>query len=261
MLSPNKKSKMKELLYRDEYKWRSIQVIKKLPKIKWSSIVDDRPNTNSPRIKFSQKFSEEYLGSSKSILDLGCGTGSYTYIIDRVGCVGIDLHLKALKVAKKYCKNSEFIVSSALNLPFREGIFEVIFMWEVLEYIESGSENRLIPEIYRISTPKAQLFVSAPNHNFLYNILDPDYILHRQRHFRLPELIDSISKRGFAIKRYDIRGSWNTIIAMNIFYFFKHILHKKNGKILSHFEEKSENELISNGKKGTTNIFIAAEKI
>jgi ubiquinone/menaquinone biosynthesis C-methylase UbiE len=194
------------------------------------------------------------------MLDLGCGTGSYTYIVDREGCVGIDLHINALRVAKKYCKNSEFIVSSALSLPFRDRTFDVIFMWEVLEYIESGLEDRLLQEIYRISTPEAILFLSAPNYNFLYNILDPDYILRRQRHFRLSEIIASVAKRGFAIKHYDIRGGWNTIIAMNIFYFLKHILHKKNGKILRHFEKKSENELVSNRKKGITNIFIVAEK-
>ena len=164
------------------------------------------------------------------MLDLGCGTGSYTYIVDREGCVGIDLHINALRVAKKYCKNSEFMVSSALSLPFRDGIFDVIFMWEMLEYIESGSEDRLLQEIYRISTPEARLFLSAPNYNFLYNILDPDYIFRRQRHFKLSEIIASVTKSGFAIRRYDIRGGWNTIIAMNIFYFFKHILHKKNGK-------------------------------
>jgi ubiquinone/menaquinone biosynthesis C-methylase UbiE len=235
-------------------------VIEKLPKIKWDPVVDDRPNTSSPRIKFSQEFTKENLRESNgNVLDLGCGTGSYTYLVDRDGCIGIDLHINALKIAKKYCKRSEFIVSSAINLPFRDEIFDVIFMWEVLEYLKPGSENKLIQEIHKISNPKAQLFLSAPNHHFLHNILDPDFLLRRQRHFKLSELITLISKKGFSIKRYYIRGSWNTIIAMNIFYFFKHVFHKKDVKILRYFEEKSEKELDSK-KKGVTNIFIAAER-
>jgi ubiquinone/menaquinone biosynthesis C-methylase UbiE len=235
-------------------------VIEKLPKIRWDPIVDDRPNTSSPRIKFSQKFAEEHLRESNgNILDLGCGTGSYTYIVDRDGCIGIDLHINALRIAKKYCKSSEFIVSSAFNLPFRDEVFDVIFMWEVLEYLKRGSEATLIQEIHRISTPKAQLFLSAPNYHFLHNILDPDFLLRRQRHFKLSELTTLIAKRGFSIKRYHVRGSWNTIIAMNIFYFFKHVLHKKDGKVLRYFEEKSEKELNSK-EKGATNIFIAAER-
>ena len=47
-------------------------MIEKLPKIKWDPIVDDQPNTHSPRIKFSQKFTEEHFRESKgNALDLG----------------------------------------------------------------------------------------------------------------------------------------------------------------------------------------------
>jgi ubiquinone/menaquinone biosynthesis C-methylase UbiE len=96
------------------------------------SIVDDKPDTTSPRIKFSQEFARQnQMESHGNVLDLGCGTGSYTYIVDREGCVGIDLHINALKIAKKYCKSSEFIVSSAFNLPFRDETFDIVFMWEV----------------------------------------------------------------------------------------------------------------------------------
>jgi hypothetical protein len=71
-----------------------IMVVEKLPTIKWDPIVDDKPNTTSPRIKFSQEFARENQRESNgNILDLGCGTGSYTYIVDREGCVGIDLHI------------------------------------------------------------------------------------------------------------------------------------------------------------------------
>jgi SAM-dependent methyltransferase len=104
-------------------------VIEEFPKIKWDPVVDDRPNTLSPRIKFSLKFTKENITNpSGNILDLGCGTGSYTYLVDRDGCIGIDLDINALKIAKKYCKKSEFIVSSASNIPIRDEIFDVIFM-------------------------------------------------------------------------------------------------------------------------------------
>jgi ubiquinone/menaquinone biosynthesis C-methylase UbiE len=235
-------------------------VVEKLPKIKWDPIVDDKPNTTSPRIKFSQEFTKENQRKSNgNVLDLGCGTGSFTYIVDREGCVGIDLHINALKIAKKYCKCSEFIVSSAFNLPFRDETFNIVFMWEVLEYLKPGSETKLIQEVHNVSTPGAQLFLSAPNYHHLHNIFDPDYVLRRQRHFKLSELITLISKKGFSVKRFCVRGSWNTIIATNIFYFFKHAFHKKDVKILKYFEKKSEEELNSK-KNGATNIFIAAER-
>ena len=144
---------IKKLLYRH---FRFIRVVEKLPKIKWDPIVDDKPNTTSPRIKFSQEFTKENQRKSNgNVLDLGCGTGSFTYIVDREGCVGIDLHINALKIAKKYCKCSEFIVSSAFNLPFRDETFDIVFMWEVLEYLKPGSETKLIQEVHNVSTPRA----------------------------------------------------------------------------------------------------------
>jgi len=104
-------------------------MVEKLPTIKWDPIIDDKTNTTSPRIKFSQEFARgNQRESNGNVLDLGCGAGSYTSIVDKEGCVGIDLDINALKIAKKYCKCSEFIVSSAINLPFRDDTFDIIFM-------------------------------------------------------------------------------------------------------------------------------------
>lgn len=232
----------------------------KAVKIKWNSIVDDRPNINSPRIRFSRNFSEKYLKCAKRILDIGCGIGSYTYLIDRNDCFGIDVDINALKTAKRYCSNSDFILASVLNLPFKDKIFDVVFMWEVIEYIENKTEKNAIQEIHRALIPGAKFLLSAPNYHFIYNIADPDhFLLRRQRHFDIKNLIRLITKTGFSIKQQTIRGSWKTIIAMNIFYLNKHLFHKKGGKIQRFFDKKSEEEL--NSKiKGITNIFIAAQK-
>ena len=227
---------------------------------RWNPTFDSEPTSDIPRMVFGHSLAKNHLRNVNRILDIGCGIGSYTHIVDREGCVGIDLHINALKIAKKYCKCSEFIVSSAFNLPFRDETFDIVFMWEILEYLKPGSETKLIQEVHKISTSKAQLFLSAPNYHFLHNIFDPDYILRRQRHFKLSELITIISNKGFSIKRFYVRGSWNTIIATNIFYFFKHAFHRKDVRILRYFEKKSEKEL-SSKNKGATNIFIAAERM
>src|SRR5687767_12962837 len=93
---------------------------------RWDPAFDSEPTSGIPRMVFGHSLAKDYVRYANRILDVGCGTGSYTYIVDSEGgCIGIDLDINALRVAKKYCKNSEFIVSSALNLPFRDGIFEV----------------------------------------------------------------------------------------------------------------------------------------
>ena len=133
-------------------------------------------------------------------------------------------------------------------------------MWEVIEYIEKGMEKKAIEEIYRSLKPRAGFLLSAPNYHFIYNFMDPDhFLLRRQRHFVLKNLIRLITETGFSINQQTIRGGWKTIIAINIFYLHKYLLHNKGGKIQAFLNKKSEEELSSN-VIGITNIFIAAQK-
>jgi len=229
-------------------------------KTNWHYKVDDRPNPQSPRIKYSQNFGEKYFKGARRILDIGCGIGSYTYLIDSKNCFAIDVDINALKTAKRYCSNSEFIQASVLHLPFREENFDLVVMWEVIEYIEKETERNAIQEIHRILIQGGSLLLSAPNGHFIYDIMDPDhFFLRRQRHFELEKLKNLITESGFSINQQTIRGSWKTILAMNLFYFHKYVLRKKGGKIQTFLDKKSEEELSSN-TKGITNIFIAAKK-
>ena len=233
----------------------------KRTRMQWSSKVDDRPNIHSPRIRFSQIFRKSYLKGANRILDIGCGIGSYTCLLDKSCSVGIDIDLSALKTAKKYCINSEFILASVLHLPFKDEIFDLVLMWEVIEYVEKETERYAIQEIHRTLSPRARFLLSAPNYHFIYNVMDPDhFLLRRQRHFDLEKLVGLITETGFSINQKTIRGGWKTIVAMNIFYLHKYFLHNKGGKIQTYLDKKSEQELNSN-VKGITNIFIAAQKI
>jgi SAM-dependent methyltransferase len=236
-------------------------VNKKPVKIEWLPTVDDRPNIQSPRIRFSRNFSEKYLQGAKRILDIGCGIGSYTYLIDRNDCFAIDVDINALKTARKYCHNSNFILATVLNLPFKEEIFDIILMWGVIEYIEEETEKNAIQEIHRTLIPGAKFLLSAPNSHYIYNIVDPEHFFRRRnRHIEINKLAKLITQTGFSIKQQTIRGSWKTIIAMNIFYLNKHLLHKKGGKIQRFLDKKSEEELNSK-LNGITNLFIAAKKV
>ena len=252
------------------YQWAGLQnfifycntfeLMHKTIKTNWHSKVDDRPNTRSPRIRYSLNFGEKYFKGARKILDIGCGIGSYTYLIDSKDCFGIDVDINALRTAKRYCSNSEFILASVLHLPFREKTFEIAVMWEVIEYIEKETERSAIQEIHRTLIQGGNLLLSAPNDHFIYDIMDPDhFFLRRQRHFELEKLKNLITESGFSIIQQTIRGGWKTILAMNIFYLHKYILHNKGGKFQAFLDKKSEEELSSN-TKGITNVFIAAKK-
>ncbi|MGH9858221.1 MAG: class I SAM-dependent methyltransferase, partial [Acidobacteriota bacterium] len=90
----------------------------------WNPAFDTAPTSDVPRIKFSHKYSRKYVECANYVVEIGCGTGSFTRLIDDVRCIGIDLDIHALHVAKRYCPQSDFIAASGTNLPFRDGTLD-----------------------------------------------------------------------------------------------------------------------------------------
>lgn len=225
----------------------------------WNPKFDDRPTSYVPRIQFSEKFSVPFIEKRTFMLEIGCGTGSYTRLIDRVGCLGLDIDISAIKIAKKYCRSTEFIVASALNLPFKEEIFDLICIWGVFEEIPKGSEKEVVGEVQRTLMSNAIFLLSAYNDHILSKILDPAYIFRGIRHYNLKRFLDLLGQEGLFVNKYTIRGGYNTLAANFLFYFYKHILNNKEGRLKNFFDKKSAKELNSD-EGGMVYIFVAACK-
>ena len=160
----------------------------KTVKTTWDPRVDCKPEVG-PRIRFSQNFGKEYIVKAKRILDVGCFIGTYTSLIDKAGCFGIDLDINALKTAKKHCVNSNFIVASVLDLPFRDGIFDLISMWEVIEHVPAGTEKQTLTEVHRALATSGAMLLSTPNDSLVCKISDPAFFLRGHRHYRAKKLM------------------------------------------------------------------------
>jgi SAM-dependent methyltransferase len=226
----------------------------------WDPRIDNNPKTSGARVKFSKNFSSRLIQDAHRILDIGCGIGKFTYLVRGQNTVGIDLELEALKTANKFCTGSNFVLASTLALPFRNGIFDLVLMWEIIEHIPIGTETDALSEIYRISCFDSKLLLSTPYYHFVSNLLDPAFIMYGHRHYRKDFLGKLISQAGFSIQNCIIRGGWCTLIAANIFYFCKHALHKKGGRIHKFFETRSDKEFQAE-KNGFANIFIQAKRL
>jgi 2-polyprenyl-3-methyl-5-hydroxy-6-metoxy-1,4-benzoquinol methylase len=155
---------------------------------RWDPKVDDKPYS-SPHSRFVKKFSNKYLDRADWILDAGCGVGNYLHLIDREGCFGVDLDRYAVGTAKKYCVNSDFLIASVLDLPFRDNTFNVVTIFEVIEHLPAGSEKRVFAEIKRILTCFGMMLLSTPNHHFLCNTMDPAFLLYGHRHYKIKKLM------------------------------------------------------------------------
>jgi SAM-dependent methyltransferase len=231
----------------------------KTTKTRWDPKFDDKPSVG-PIGRFVTKFSSKYLHHADHILDAGCGVGSFLQTIDRKGCFGIDLDAYAVRTAKKYCINSDFVVASVLDLPFRDNAFNVVTISEVIEHLPSGTEKRAIAEIKRILTCSGMVLLSTPNYHFLSNIMDPAFLFYGHRHYKIKGLIETIMNSGFSIEEWVIRGGLGMLLSTNTLYFNKHIMHRRGGRLQNFLDNKADNELNSN-KAGIANIFIAGRKI
>ena len=225
----------------------------------WKKEFDNKPTIEVPRIQFSLKFSKVHSLNTKRVIEIGCGIGSNLYLVDRNGNVGVDLQLSALEVAKKYCKKTDFIAASASYLPFKPNVFDLIYIWGLIEELPIGTEIQAIIEAHRIMADHGKLLLSAYNKTILSTILDPGVVLRMLRRYAFNDLQQLLVEAGFSIKEYTIKGGWYTMLDNNFLLFYKHVLHKKDGRIKKYFELKSDKEFKSS-KFGKLYTFIMAEK-
>lgn len=106
--------------------------------------------------------------SQKKVLDAGTGSGRIPMSIHRMGChvYAIDIHRKLVMVAErmKDVKNVNFVQADLLNLPFRDGYFDVAWSSGVL--MCTPDPKRAFRSISRKVRPGGRLFVSVYGKDF-----------------------------------------------------------------------------------------------
>ncbi len=158
------------------------------------------------------------------ILDVCCGTGDFTQIINkfypRVNIIGIDFSQNMIKLAKIKNPNGVFAVADCLNLPFKEREFNYVTASFGLRNIEN--RKQAISEIYRVLDFGGEfLHVDFGEHNKISKIFDfivpiiakiskiniqhYKYLIDTKNDFPQPDkLIEEFSELGFKfVKRKD----------------------------------------------------------
>lgn len=100
------------------------------------------------------------------ILDLGCGTGYYLFLLSslpvRLNLIGLDNDDRAVNEAKNFLsKKIKFIISDCHKLPFKDGTFDKVVASEVLEHLDD--DLNALKEIRRILKPNGILVISTPS--------------------------------------------------------------------------------------------------
>jgi predicted SAM-dependent methyltransferase len=98
------------------------------------------------------------------VLDAGCGAGYGAKELASAACfIGIDNAREAVDYAREHFgrEGASFLRARCEEMPFQQGIFDLITAFEVIEHIDRWPE--LLSEARRVLSPGGILLVSTPN--------------------------------------------------------------------------------------------------
>jgi 2-polyprenyl-3-methyl-5-hydroxy-6-metoxy-1,4-benzoquinol methylase len=106
------------------------------------------------------------------ILDLGCGNGSFSNVLDRFGydVVGVEESESGVAIAQQQYPDCKFIEASIYDLPYSqlEPEFDVVISVEVIEHL--FDPKQLIRSAKQCLKPGGTIILTTPYHGYWKNL-------------------------------------------------------------------------------------------
>ncbi len=103
------------------------------------------------RLEMNQKFIGK-LDRDMRILEVGANIGNQLSMLQNMGfknLYGIELQPYAVELSKSRTKNINLIQGSALDIPFKDGYFDLVFTSGLLIHISPEDISRVLDEMHR----------------------------------------------------------------------------------------------------------------
>jgi ubiquinone/menaquinone biosynthesis C-methylase UbiE len=109
------------------------------------------------------------------VIDLGCGSGTFTALLARAGydCVGLDISAKLLEVGRRKHPQIEFVAGDIEHLPFPAESFDGALLSGVVHHFPDPSP--CAAETFRLLRPRGHFLAFDPNR------MNPFMWLYRDR--------------------------------------------------------------------------------
>lgn len=151
----------------------------------------------------------------KIIVDLGCGSGSFSMYLNGLGIklLGIDLCFNLVEVAKQKVMNSEFIVGDVESLPLADESVDLISFSGILHHLPSL--EKAAKEAWRVLKKGGRCFAYDPNKKnpimWLYRYKrSPFYsskgVTFNERLLTKEDLSSAFLRAGFKVNIFAISG-------------------------------------------------------
>jgi len=131
----------------------------------WERLPED---LTPPDLEVRRRFLQAEIRVGDRALDLGCGTGLFTALLEQAGAtaLGVEVAQAALQRARAQHPSLDFRLAPIDGpLPLPEHSVDVVWASEVIEHVADTA--RWLLEIRRVLVPGGRLLVTTPNHGRL----------------------------------------------------------------------------------------------
>lgn len=150
----------------------------------------------------------EGAAASAAVIDLGCGTGSFTERLAALfpKVIGVDISGKCIAYASERYPHISFATGDLEALPYADGAFDLVTMFGVLHHFPRLEDA--LREPLRILRKGGVLFTYDPNLNnpffWVYHsekspLYSADTITSNEKLFTRPQLEAAVLQAGFGI--------------------------------------------------------------
>lgn len=150
------------------------------------------------RNRLLQWVARRYFAQSRSMLEIGCGTGfvltALQQTLPHARFSGSDLFTEGLAFAAQRVPAAALFQMDARQMPF-SAEFDLIGAFDVLEHI--AEDETVLCEVYRALAPGGGLILTVPQHRFLWSVVDE--LSHHERRYSRRELVEKVERAGFKV--------------------------------------------------------------
>jgi ubiquinone/menaquinone biosynthesis C-methylase UbiE len=135
--------------------------------------------------------------ASRTLLDVGCGTGAMSARLTRWGkVVSADFSPLALQFSQRRGLR-HLVGADAMRLPFQSDSFDAIIALDILEHLPD--DQAAMCEFFRVLKPGGRVFVLVPAYRHLWSEHDVA-LMHHRRYVRR-ELAERFTAAGFHLEK------------------------------------------------------------